>query len=203
MKTIMQNNTVRHNYQIKQADRNRMTGNSSFVVWFTGLSGSGKSTLANKLEEQLFAQGIHSYVLDGDNIRQGINRDLNFTEEDRTENLRRIAEIAKLFVDAGIVTIAAFIAPLAAEREKIRSIVGADNFVEIYVSTPIEECEKRDVKGLYKRARLGEIPHFTGISSPYEAPKNPDLEIDTSKIEVEEAIVSILNVIEAKLKLNE
>lgn len=180
-----------------------MTGNSSFVVWFTGLSGSGKSTLANKLEEQLFAQGIHSYVLDGDNIRQGINRDLNFTEEDRTENLRRIAEIAKLFVDAGIVTIAAFIAPLAAEREKIRSIVGADNFVEIYVSTPIEECEKRDVKGLYKRARLGEIPHFTGISSPYEAPKNPDLEIDTSKIEVEEAIVSILNVIEAKLKLNE
>lgn len=203
MKTIMQNNTVRHNYQIKQADRNRMTGNSSFVVWFTGLSGSGKSTLANKLEEQLFAQGIHSYVLDGDNIRQGINRDLNFTEEDRTENLRRIAEIAKLFVDAGIVTIAAFIAPLAAEREKIRSIVGADNFVEIYVSTPIEECEKRDVKGLYKRARLGEIPNFTGISSPYEAPKHPDLEIETSKIEVEEAIASILNVIEEKLKLNE
>lgn len=177
-----------------------MKNHKSFVLWFTGLSGSGKSTIANALEIELNKNQIHTYVLDGDNVRQGINKDLGFSEEDRSENLRRIAEVAKLMVDAGVVTIASFIAPLHRDRDMIKEIVGRNDFFEIYISTPIEICEQRDVKGLYKKARKGEIKEFTGISSPYEAPNQPAIEINTVSCSIEEAVNRIIKIIEPKLK---
>ncbi|MCR5202706.1 MAG: adenylyl-sulfate kinase [Lachnospiraceae bacterium] len=158
------------------------------TIWFTGLSGSGKSTLANALEKRLFADGKHTMSLDGDNIRLGLNKNLGFKEQDRIENIRRIAEVAKLLNDAGVIAITSFISPFLSDRENAKSIIGRENFIEIYVSTPLEECEKRDVKGLYKKARAGEIPNFSGISSPYEPPKEPDLTIDTSKVSLEDAV---------------
>jgi bifunctional enzyme CysN/CysC len=145
-------------------------------MWFTGLSGSGKSTLANALEVELHGRGLRTYVLDGDNIRQGLNKDLGFTEADRVENIRRIAEVAKLMMDAGLVVMTAFISPFRRERDMARELVGAENFVEVYVSTPLEVCEQRDVKGLYRKARAGQIPNMTGINSPYEPPEHPDYE---------------------------
>lgn len=166
--------------------REKRMGQQSAALWFTGLSGSGKSTLANALEIKLTAMGKHTMLLDGDNIRMGLNRDLGFSEEDRTENIRRIAEVAKLMNDAGLIVLTSFISPFARDREMARSIIGKD-FVEIYVSTPLEECERRDVKGLYKKARSGELPEFTGISSPYEVPEEPEIQIDTSQYAVEEA----------------
>lgn len=167
--------------------REKRLGQKAAVLWFTGLSGSGKSTLANALEIKLTALGKHTMLLDGDNIRMGLNRDLNFSNEDRTENIRRIAEVAKLMNDAGLIVLTSFISPFAQDRDLARTIIG-DDFVEIYVSTPLEECERRDVKGLYKKARAGEISSFTGISSPYEVPRKPDIEIDTSQRTVEETV---------------
>lgn len=167
--------------------REKRLGQKAAVLWFTGLSGSGKSTLANALEIKLTALGKHTMLLDGDNIRMGLNRDLNFSDEDRTENIRRIAEVAKLMNDAGLIVLTSFISPFAQDRDLARTIIG-DDFVEIYVSTPLEECERRDVKGLYKKARAGEISSFTGISSPYEVPRKPDIEIDTSQRTVEETV---------------
>ena len=195
-------NIFEHEYAISRRDRIVRNGHNSFVVWFTGLSGSGKSSIASELEKSLFENGIQTYSLDGDNIRSGLNSGLKFTREDRSENNRRIAEVAKLFCDAGMVTLAAFISPLQKNREKAKEIIGKDNFVEIYINTPLQVCERRDVKGLYKKAREGEITNFTGISSPYEAPRNPDLEIMTEKESVEESVQRILRFLKPKLKIN-
>ena len=192
-------NTVRHDYSITKADRELLNGHRSFLIWFTGLSGSGKSTLANLVEVQLNKKGVLTFSLDGDNIRQGINKDLSFEPKDRTENIRRIAEICHLMVEAGVVTFAAFVSPYIKDREAIRTIVGAENFVEIYINTSLEECERRDVKGLYKKARTGEIKNMTGISAPYEAPIDPDLEIITDHQSIADSVQSILDFIVQKI----
>ncbi len=162
------------------------------VIWLTGLSGSGKSTIANELELALHKLGIKSYVLDGDNIRTGLNKDLGFSDADRKENMRRIAEVAKLFSDSETVTIAAFISPFRQERAEARDIIGSENFVEVYVDASLEVCEQRDVKGLYKKARAGEIPNFTGIDSPYEAPDNPDIILESGKLTIDECVDKLL-----------
>jgi adenylylsulfate kinase len=194
-------NTVKHNYRITRAFREEQNGHPALLIWFTGLSGSGKSTLANLVEVELCKKGVHTYVLDGDNIRNGINKDLSFSPEDRKENIRRIAEVGSLCVDAGLVTLAAFVSPYRADRENIKAIVGAEHFIEIYVNTSIEECERRDVKGLYKKARAGEIQNMTGISAPYEAPIHPDLELITDNQTVEESVQLVLDVLIERLKL--
>ena len=165
------------------------------MIWFTGLSGSGKSTIAIALERELHKRGLLCSILDGDNIRSGINNNLGFTEADRIENIRRIAEVSKLFVDTGIITIAAFISPSNDIREMAANIIGKDDFLEVYVSTPIEECERRDVKGLYAKARRGEIKNFTGISAPFEAPAQPALVLDTSALSLEESVNKLLELI--------
>ncbi len=195
----MSTNITKHNYHITRNDHNRQNGHNSFVIWFTGLSGSGKSTIANNLEKALFNKGIKTYSLDGDNIRSGLNKGLTFSLEDRKENNRRIAEVAKLFMDAGIVTVTAFISPLKQDREEARKIIGESNFLEIYVNAPLSICEERDVKGLYKKARAGEIENFTGISSPYEAPEEPALEIRTQEMSVDESIEKITEYLKVKL----
>ncbi len=197
----MANNTFKQHFGITLKDRRKLRKHNSFLIWFTGLSGAGKSTLANALEKVLFERGIGTYLLDGDNVRQGLNSDLNFTEEGRKENIRRISEVANLFVDSGTVVLAAFIAPFEADRNNIRTILGEENVVEVYVSTSLKVCEERDVKGLYKKARNGEIPNFTGISSPYEPPSSPDIIIDTSSLDVEECVQQILEKIIPKLGL--
>jgi len=194
-------NTVRQDYRITKTDREELHNHKAFLIWFTGLSGSGKSTLANLVEVALTKKGISTYTLDGDNIRQGINKDLSFAPEDRTENIRRIAEIGNLMVDAGVLTLAAFVSPYISDRENIKTIVGTENFIEIYVNTSLEECERRDVKGLYKKARAGEIQNMTGISAPYEAPVNPDLEIITDHQSIETSVQTILDFIIQKLNL--
>ena len=167
---------------IARGDRERLNGHQGRVIWFTGLSGSGKSTIANALEKELHTQGKRTYILDGDNIRQGLNKDLDFTDAGRVENIRRVAEVAKLMMDAGLIVITAFICPFRAERDMARRLIGAENFVEVYVDTPLEICEQRDPKGLYKKARNGQISNMTGINSPYEAPEQPDVRFtaDTS-----------------------
>ena len=180
---------------LTRADKEELLKQHSVMIWFTGLSGSGKSTIAIALERELQKRGLLCRILDGDNIRSGINNNLGFSEEDRVENIRRIAEIGKLFVDTGIITIAAFISPNNDLREMAANIIGKENFLEIFVSTPIEECERRDVKGLYAKARRGEIKNFTGISAPFEAPENPALSIDTSKLSVEESVNKLLKLI--------
>ncbi|MDY7222009.1 adenylyl-sulfate kinase [Halalkalibacterium halodurans] len=191
MGTSNQPHIVWHEASVSKEERQKRNRLKSCVVWFTGLSGSGKSTLANALDRKLFEEGIHSYVLDGDNIRHGLNAGLGFSEEDRKENIRRIGEVAKLFVDAGVVTSTAFISPFREDRDKVRGILDDGEFIEVYVRCPLETCEKRDPKGLYKKARSGAIPEFTGISSPYEEPVNPELIIDTDQLTVEEAIEKI------------
>ena len=165
------------------------------MIWFTGLSGSGKSTVAIALERELQQRGLLCRILDGDNIRTGINNNLGFTAEDRVENIRRIAEVGKLFVDTGIITLAAFISPNNELRKMASHIIGENDFIEVYVSTPLEECERRDVKGLYAKARRGEIKNFTGISAPFEAPENPQITLDTSKLSVEESVKILLDYI--------
>ena len=174
-------------------EREKLLNHSSKVLWFTGLSGSGKSTLAIALQRELNQRGILCYLLDGDNIRTGINNNLGFSEDDRKENIRRIAEVSKLFVDCGVVTLAAFISPTNDIRKMASEIIGNNDFLEIFVSTPLEECEKRDIKGLYKKARKGEIKDFTGISSPFEAPEKPFINIDTSQHSIEECVNILLD----------
>lgn len=188
---------------LTRADKENLLGQRGLMVWFTGLSGSGKSTIAIALERELQKRGLLCRILDGDNIRSGINNNLGFSEEDRIENIRRIAEVGKLFVDTGIITIAAFISPNNALREMAANIIGKNDFMEIYVSTPLEECERRDVKGLYAKARRGEIKNFTGISAPFEAPVHPALSIDTSKLSVEESVAELLKLILPKIRINE
>ncbi len=195
-------NLFKHNFSVSKLDREKLHQHEAFLIWFTGLSGSGKSTLANMVEIALHKQGISTYILDGDNIRKKINKDLDFSLQDRTENIRRIAEISNLMIDAGVLTLASFVSPLINDRQHVKQIVGSDNFIEIYINTSIEECERRDVKGLYKKARKGEIKNMTGISSPYEAPVNPDLEVITDNQSVEESLNSILNFLNQKLKIN-
>ncbi len=197
----MKENIIEHKYEVRQSDRNKANKHKSFLIWFTGLSGSGKSTIANALEHKLHQEGIKTYVLDGDNIRLGINKDLSFSAEDRSENMRRIAEIAKLFIDAGIVVMGAFVSPYKKDRKSIEYVVGNNNFVEVFVNTSLEACELRDVKGLYAKARKGEIKDFTGINAPYEAPENPDIEVVTDNMTVREAVDKIYPVIIKKLKI--
>lgn len=177
---------------LSREDKEALLGQKGVMLWFTGLSGSGKSTVAVALERELHRRGRLCRILDGDNIRSGINANLGFSEADRKENIRRIAEVSKLFVDTGIITIAAFISPAEEMRQMAAEIIGRNDFKEIYISTPLEECERRDVKGLYAKARLGEIKNFTGISSPFEAPVNPDLSIDTSAVSLEESVRMLL-----------
>jgi len=184
-----------HPQQVTRAMREARSGHRSVLVWFTGLPSSGKSTLAHGLEERLFAEGRSAYVLDGDNVRHGLCRDLGFAEKDRAENIRRIGELANLFLDAGIITLAAFVSPYAADRRKVRELVGAENFIEVYCRCPVEVCEARDEKGNYARARAGGIAHFTGISAPYEAPPSPDLVLDTDRTDVEAAIAAVLSLL--------
>ncbi len=191
---------IPHNYKISQAERTEKNGHKPACLWFTGLSGSGKSTLANAVEQSLFENGYHTYILDGDNIRKGINKDLDFTETGRIENIRRIGEIAKLFCDAGIVVLAAFVSPFKNDRKIVKELMG-DQFYEIFVDAPVEVCEQRDVKGLYKKARAGEISNFTGISSPFEAPEHPDLHIYTAEETLEESTAKVIQYISQKLKL--
>ena len=195
----MKENIILHDYRVTCEERRKAYKQNSFLIWVTGLSGSGKSTIANELEYHLHDNGYKTYVLDGDNIRHGINKNLSFTPEDRSENIRRIAEISKLFVDAGTIVIGAFISPYEKDRKRVKNIVGAENFVEVYVNTSLAECERRDVKGLYQKARNGEIKNFTGISAPYEAPQNPDIEIMTEQESIEESVLKIINVITEKL----
>ena len=176
-------------------DKESLLGQRGIMIWFTGLSGSGKSTVAMGVERELHAQGILCRILDGDNVRAGINNNLGFSAEDRIENIRRIAEIGKLFVQTGVVTLACFVSPTNDIRQMAREIVGKEDFLEVYISTPIEECERRDVKGLYARARKGEVKNFTGISAPFEAPVSPDIAIDTSKIPLEESVKTLTELI--------
>ena len=192
--------TVKQNYKTTKLQREQLHGHKAYLLWFTGLSGSGKSTLANLVEMALHQQGISTYILDGDNIRQGINKDLSFTPQDRSENIRRIAEISNLMLHAGIVTLAAFVSPYIKDREAIKQVVGIDNFIEVFVNTSLEECERRDVKGLYKKARAEEIKNMTGISAPYQPPVNPDIEVITDGQPIEESVKTILEFINKKLK---
>ena len=182
-------------------DKEQLLKQRGMMLWFTGLSGSGKSTVAIALERELHSRGLLCRILDGDNIRSGINNNLGFSAEDRVENIRRIAEVGRLFVDTGIITIAAFISPNNQLREMAAEIIGKDDFVEVFVSTPLEECEKRDVKGLYAKARRGEIKNFTGISAPFEAPEHPDITLDTSKLPVEESVKILLDYVLPKAVL--
>ena len=184
---------------INRDQKEKLLKQKAKVVWFTGLSGSGKTTLGASVEKELYKKNFLTQILDGDNIRSGINKNLNFSDEDRIENIRRIAEVNKLFLNCGIITLNCFISPTEDIREMVKSIIGPENFIEIYVSTPIEVCEQRDTKGLYAKARRGEIPNFTGISSPFEVPLHPDLDIDTSILSLEEATKKILDYLLTKI----
>lgn len=197
----MQKNIIKHSYSVNLDSRKKLKQHQAILLWFTGLSGSGKSTIANSVEQELHKNNVHTYTLDGDNIRKGLNSDLSFSPKDRKENIRRIAETAHLMIDAGLVVLAAFVSPYRNDRDQIRNIVGDDNMVEIYINTSIEECERRDVKGLYKKARKGEIKNMTGISAPYESPLHPDIQINTEEVTVVDATKQIINFIKPKLIL--
>lgn len=195
----MNNNITKHDFKITKTKRNLDNHHNSFLIWFTGLSGSGKSSIANNLEFELNKKGIKTYILDGDNLRHGLNSDLCFSDEDRKENIRRVSEVSKLFIDAGIVVLACFISPVVNDRKLVKKIVGDNNFIEIYINTPLHICEKRDVKGLYKMARKGLINNFTGIDSNYEEPSSPDIEIKTNDLTIKQASKKIMTSIKGKL----
>lgn len=186
-------NITWYDSEVTKEDRQRQNGHKSAVIWFTGLSGSGKSTVSVALEKALFEEGKHSYRLDGDNVRHGLNKNLGFSPEDRKENIRRIGEVSKLLVDAGTIAITAFISPYREDRDEVREILEDGEFIEVYTECSVEECEKRDPKGLYEKARSGEIKEFTGISAPYEAPKHPEITINTEKQSIDESVKQILN----------
>lgn len=197
----MNENIHPQDFKISQRDRSTQLGQTPKLIWFTGLSGSGKSTLANGTETRLHQLGYKTYLLDGDNIRSGLNKDLGFSDADRIENIRRIAEVSKMFLDAGVIVVSAFISPFIKDREMISKLVGDENFLEIFVDCPLEVCESRDVKGLYRKARQGLITNFTGIDSPYEVPINPFLRIMTSKEEVESSLKKVMSKVESKLNV--
>jgi len=188
----MNENIVWHNQQITKEKRSVLTSQKPCILWFTGLSGSGKSTIANAIEEMLHNNGNFTYLLDGDNVRHGLNKDLGFDDSSRVENIRRVGEVAKLFVDSGQIVLTAFISPFIQDRDLVRALVKEDEFIEVFVDTPLEVCESRDPKGLYKKARAGEIKDFTGIDSPYEAPLKANIHIDNDKISIEKACIQIL-----------
>lgn len=190
------NNIVWHNHQVSKADRSALKGQQPCVLWFTGLSGSGKSSIANAVESKLLELRKHTYLLDGDNIRMGLNKGLTFSEEDRVENIRRIGEVSKLFVDAGVIVLTAFISPFMEDRKQVRDLLDQGEFLEVFVDTPLAVCESRDPKGLYEKARKGEIPNFTGISSPYEAPVDPEIWLKTDEMSVEEAAKVVVDYLE-------
>lgn len=189
-------NVIWHMHKVKREEREALLYQKGVVLWFTGLSGSGKSTVANEVSHRLHSMGRLSYILDGDNIRHGLNKDLGFSPDDRTENIRRISEVAKLFADAGLITITAFISPYKKDRNFCRELLGNRRFIEIYTRACLETCEKRDPKGLYKKAREGKIKEFTGVDAPYEEPENPELIIDTDKETIEESAEKVLNKLE-------
>jgi adenylylsulfate kinase len=190
-------NIVWHPGNVTREDRQSITGHKGCTVWFTGLSGSGKSTVAVAVEKALWDRGVRAYILDGDNVRHGLNSDLGFSPEDRTENIRRIGEVAKLFTDAGVINLTAFISPYRSDRDRVRGIMQAGDFIEVHVDCPIEECERRDVKGLYAKARAGKIPEFTGISAPYEAPEKPELVLRTGELSEEQSTAKVVEYLEA------
>ncbi|MCQ6264168.1 adenylyl-sulfate kinase [Fictibacillus sp. WQ 8-8] len=191
-------NITWHQAAVSKEDRRTQNAHHSFVIWLTGLSGSGKSTLANEVAKELFRRQVKNYVLDGDNIRHGLNNDLGFSDEDRKENIRRIGEVSKLFVDSGTVVLTAFISPFKEDRDQARQILGSDEFLEIFVKCPLEECENRDPKGLYQKARKGEIKAFTGIDSPYEEPESPEFTVDTKASTIEECTAEVISFLESK-----
>ena len=197
----MNENLIRHTHPISKSDRLKNNGHQAKVIWLVGLSGSGKSTLAGNIETVLHQKGYKTYLLDGDNVRLGLNNDLGFSSKDRTENIRRIAEVARLFNEAGIIVLSAFISPLAADRAQAQRLIGSENFIEIFIDCPLHVCEKRDVKGLYAKARKGLIPNFTGIDAPFENPKQPDLTVNTETDPPELSLKKLLDFIEPKLKL--
>ena len=198
MTEIKATNVVWHAGAVTKEDRERVIGHKACTLWMTGLPASGKSTIAVALEKTLWDRGIHAYVLDGDNIRHGLNKDLGFSPEDRTENIRRIGEVAKLFTSAGVINTTAFISPYRSDRARVREIMGEGEFVEVYVACSPEECERRDPKGHYKLARSGKIPEFTGISAPYEAPESPEITVHTDTQSMDECLATILGYLEAK-----
>ena len=185
------NNLFQQKYTVSKKDREELNGNTSFTIWFSGLSGSGKSTIAAALDQWFYKRQIRSYITDGDNTRMHLNRDLDFSREGRKENIRRVAEVAKLFNDAGVVVISSFISPFEEDRITAKNIVGTENYVEVYIATPLEICIERDTKGLYKKAQNGEIKDFTGINSPYEVPLNPDIVVDTTNASIEDSLAII------------
>ena len=194
----MSAHVVWHQHRITRQDRQRITGQKPCILWFTGLSGSGKSTLANAVEAALHLQGRLTYILDGDNIRHGLNKNLGFSDEDRSENIRRIGEVAKLFIDAGLIVLTAFISPFIADRDQVRSLVKEGEFVEIYVRCSLDICEERDPKGMYKQARAGIIKEFTGIDSPYEKPEQPEIVVDTQSRSLEESVEQVLSCLKTR-----
>ena len=191
-------NIIYHNATVTRERRNELNGHKSVVIWFTGLSGSGKSTLAHSVEEELYKLGCRTYVLDGDNVRHGLSSNLTFSDTDRKENIRRIGEIAKLMMEAGVIAITAFISPFREDRDTVRELLSQNDFIEIYCNASLEVCESRDVKGLYKRARAGEIKNYTGIDSPYEEPTNPELVINTGDELLEESVIKVIEYLKLK-----
>lgn len=187
------NNIVWHPHRVSKESRSKLKKQKPCLLWFTGLSGSGKSTVANAVDEMLYEMGYHTYVLDGDNIRHRLNKDLGFSSDDRIENIRRIGEVAYLFVDSGLIVLSAFISPFTAERQMVREMFGDGEFIEIFVNTPMDVCEQRDPKGLYKKARAGQISQFTGIDSAYEVPENPDIEINTSDLDLHQCAQKVVD----------
>jgi len=198
----MDSNLVWHNYKITKTTRNEQNGHSSLCLWFTGLSGSGKSTIADAVEQKLFQKGVHTYLLDGDNVRNGLNSNLGFSDEDRVENIRRVGEVAALFVDAGVIVLSAFISPFNSDRDAVRAKFVPGEFIEIFVDCPLDVCEKRDVKGLYAKARRGEIKSFTGIDSPYEKPVNPEIVVRSAEESIEDSVNKILEYLIINKKIN-
>ena len=194
-------NIIHQSYKIDQKKRLSLLNQRPLLIWFTGLSGSGKSTMANLLENELHESGFKTYTLDGDNVRHGLCKDLAFTEQDRVENIRRIGEVSKLFLDAGIIVLCSFVSPFNEDREAVKALIGEDKFVEVFVDCPLEVCEQRDVKGLYKKAREGKIKNFTGIDSPFEKPINPAIHLKTNEEETSESLKKLLNFVEDKINL--
>ncbi|MDD5065175.1 MAG: adenylyl-sulfate kinase [Phycisphaerae bacterium] len=200
---MTENNIIWHHHHISKQERSGQKSQKPCILWFTGLSGSGKSTIANALEAQLYEMGKHTYLLDGDNVRHGLNYDLGFSDKDRIENIRRIGEVGKLFVDAGLIVISAFISPFCSDRQIVRELVEDSEFIEVFIDTPLEVCEQRDPKGLYQKARNGEISSFTGISSPYESPHNPEVHLHTAQQSVEESVKIIIKYLQQKGYVND
>jgi len=201
-KKITNENTVWHEPDIFRADREKLNHHKGGILWFTGLSGSGKSTLAHAVEHRLYEKGVRTYVLDGDNVRQGLCKDLGFSDADRTENIRRIGEVSKLMMDAGMIVLTAFISPFRKDRDIVRKLVQPEDFIEIFCKATLDICEQRDPKGLYKKARAGQIPEFTGINSPYEEPDSPELILDTGLHDIEECLARVLDYLRSKGRLD-